>query len=72
MKITGLIEALGIPESEADKLRDMKYEAAMRQLWFASTMTKLGKPFMHGVNRAATARRRAANRAARKARRVGR
>lgn len=71
MEIKGIYEKLGIDQSEVDKLREMRVDTAAQRLMF---MTKImaGGGNIHRVDHQATAKRRAANKVARRQRRVNR
>lgn len=71
MQIKGLAEKLGVEDAQIERLRQMRVEAAARQIQLISVVTGRGGN-MHGVDRVATAKRRAKNKLARKQRKANR
>ena len=65
MKIRGLLESLNLDQATVDSLRKMRIATAAQYLMFAGLIVARGGS-IHGVNRKATAKRRARNKAARK------
>lgn len=72
MKISGLLESLGLTEEDTERLRQMRIEAAGRELAYLNAMKALGKPPYHGVNKRETAKRRVRNKMRRETRQRGR
>ena len=71
MEIKGLLEVLGLSQSDVDRLRQLRIEAAAERLRFLSVVISKGGN-IHGVNRSATEKRRARNKVARAQRKVNR
>lgn len=67
MEIKGLKEKLGVTEDQLDNLRALKIQAESQQAFMMLSIWKKGGN-LHGVDHEATAKRRKANKVARKQR----
>jgi hypothetical protein len=67
LHIKGLLEKLDLDQATVDRLRRMRVRAAVQYALFANLIVARGGN-IHRVNRKATAKRRARNKAARKQR----
>lgn len=66
--IKNLVEAVGADEEDIERLKQMRIEAGLRELRMRTLIISRGGN-IHGTNPKAVAKRRKANKAARKARR---
>lgn len=71
VKYKNLYQKMGVSDEERERLETMRFKAMVQRLMFVSKIT-LGGGTIHNVNHKATAKRRAANKVARKQRRVNR
>jgi hypothetical protein len=71
MEIKGLREKLGVSDEEFDKLRELRIATELRTAQLYMSIWRKGGN-LHGVDEEATARRRKANKQARKQRRANR
>ena len=71
LEIKGLKEKLGVTDEQLDNLRELKVATQTREAFMMFNTWKHGGN-IHGVNETATQKRRAKNKAARKARRGNR
>lgn len=69
MEIKGLKEKLGVTDGQLDNLRKLRVQAETQRAFMMMTIWRKGGN-IHSVNEKETAKRRKANKAARKARRV--
>ena len=71
MEIRGLKEKLGVSDEQLDNLRKLRIQAEAQQAFMMMAIWKNGGN-IHGVDEVATAKRRKANKAARKQRKANR
>lgn len=71
MEIRGLKEKLGVTDDQLDNLRALRIQSEMQQAFMMMNIWKRGGN-IHGVDEKATRKRRAKNKAARKARKANR
>ena len=70
-RITGLQEKLGVSDEQLDNLRALRIQTEMREALMMMNIWRKGGN-IHGVNQKETAKRRKANKVARKQRKVNR
>ena len=70
MRIKGLLEKLGVPEEQIATLERMRLARAVRELQYLAACRAAGISPYHGVDRAATQKRRAKNKVGRASRKT--
>lgn len=70
-EIKGLKEKLGVTDEQLDNLRELRVATQMREAMLMMNIWRRGGN-VHGINESETAKRRAKNKAAKKARKANR